>query len=188
MNEVFEMSELCLVQDENGMHLEHYGIKGQQWGKRRFQNEDGSLTEEGKRRYYDTLSRSEKIDYNRLTSDMQRDIERRMGRGQDFRTAYEGAKKAYKIKAGAAFLLSVGAAFAVANPYVRIIANNKKAFGQYIARKAINTNLGQRICQRGSQFMKRYAAKKAGAITLGKNSYSIVNADPVQSIFGLIKR
>ena len=31
--------------------LAHYGIKGQQWGVRRFQNEDGSLTKEGKERY-----------------------------------------------------------------------------------------------------------------------------------------
>ena len=31
--------------------LYHYGIKGQKWGIRRFQNEDGSLTEEGKKRY-----------------------------------------------------------------------------------------------------------------------------------------
>lgn len=31
--------------------LAHYGIKGQQWGQRRFQNEDGSLTPEGRRRY-----------------------------------------------------------------------------------------------------------------------------------------
>lgn len=32
-------------------YLAHYGIKGQKWGVRRFQNPDGSLTEEGKRRY-----------------------------------------------------------------------------------------------------------------------------------------
>lgn len=31
--------------------LMHYGIKGQQWGVRRFQNLDGSLTAEGKERY-----------------------------------------------------------------------------------------------------------------------------------------
>jgi len=29
----------------------HYGIKGQVWGRRRYQNPDGSLTEEGRRRY-----------------------------------------------------------------------------------------------------------------------------------------
>ena len=32
-------------------YLAHHGIKGQQWGNRRFQNEDGSLTPEGKERY-----------------------------------------------------------------------------------------------------------------------------------------
>jgi len=31
--------------------IEHHGIKGQKWGIRRFQNPDGSLTEEGKKRY-----------------------------------------------------------------------------------------------------------------------------------------
>lgn len=31
--------------------LYHSGIKGQKWGIRRFQNEDGTLTEEGKKRY-----------------------------------------------------------------------------------------------------------------------------------------
>lgn len=34
-----------------GDHLEHHGIKGQQWGIRRFQNEDGTLTAEGRERY-----------------------------------------------------------------------------------------------------------------------------------------
>ena len=36
--------------DMNG-YLQHYGIKGQHWGVRRFQNEDGSYTAEGKERY-----------------------------------------------------------------------------------------------------------------------------------------
>ena len=32
-------------------YLMHYGIKGQKWGIRRYQNPDGTLTEEGKARY-----------------------------------------------------------------------------------------------------------------------------------------
>ena len=32
-------------------YLSHYGIKGQKWGVRRFQNDDGTLTKEGKLRY-----------------------------------------------------------------------------------------------------------------------------------------
>lgn len=40
--------------------LSHNGIKGQKWGIRRFQNEDGSLTEAGKIRYRGTKGRIQK--------------------------------------------------------------------------------------------------------------------------------
>lgn len=36
--------------------LYHHGIKGQKWGIRRYQNEDGTLTEAGRKRYYTTDS------------------------------------------------------------------------------------------------------------------------------------
>lgn len=36
-------------------YLMHHGIKGQKWGVRRFQNEDGSLTAEGKKRYGESV-------------------------------------------------------------------------------------------------------------------------------------
>ena len=32
-------------------YLAHHGIKGQKWGVRRYQNPDGTLTDEGRRRY-----------------------------------------------------------------------------------------------------------------------------------------
>ena len=34
----------------NTSAIQHHGIKGQKWGVRRFQNEDGSLTDAGKER------------------------------------------------------------------------------------------------------------------------------------------
>ena len=51
----------------------HYGISGQQWHVRRFQNEDGSLTEEGKRRYgyYDRGDGTK--DYKRIHKDAESD-------------------------------------------------------------------------------------------------------------------
>ena len=41
------MPEYYLTRDE----LYHHGIKGQHWGERRYQNEDGSLTAEGREHY-----------------------------------------------------------------------------------------------------------------------------------------
>lgn len=53
--------------------LQHYGIKGQSWGVRRFQNEDGSLTEAGKQRYgyYDRGDGTK--DYKRIKKDAAND-------------------------------------------------------------------------------------------------------------------
>ncbi len=42
-------------------YLAHHGIKGQKWGERRFQNEDGSLTPAGERRYGRSARKAEKI-------------------------------------------------------------------------------------------------------------------------------
>ena len=46
--------------------LKHWGVMGMKWGRRRYQNPDGSLTPEGKRRYaYKQMSLSEKIAYKK---------------------------------------------------------------------------------------------------------------------------
>lgn len=38
------------------VYLAHHGIKGQKWGIRRFQNKDGSLTAEGRKRHSKPIS------------------------------------------------------------------------------------------------------------------------------------
>ena len=50
-----------------GPHLAHYGIKGQKWGLRRFQNSDGSLTAEGAKRYGSVkeMKKAVKAEYKR---------------------------------------------------------------------------------------------------------------------------
>ena len=41
-------------------YLKHFGIKGMRWGVRRFQNEDGSLTDAGRRKQQKQESRQVK--------------------------------------------------------------------------------------------------------------------------------
>ena len=37
--------------------LYHHGVKGMKWGQRRYQNKDGSLTSQGKKRAQENLSK-----------------------------------------------------------------------------------------------------------------------------------
>ena len=48
-------------------YLKHHGILGQKWGKRRFQNEDGSLTPEGRARYLQERTSSSGQKYYELS-------------------------------------------------------------------------------------------------------------------------
>lgn len=42
-------------------YISHHGVLGQKWGVRRYQNEDGSLTDKGKQRYYRTMKKVESL-------------------------------------------------------------------------------------------------------------------------------
>jgi hypothetical protein len=46
----------------NDEYLAHHGILGMKWGIRRYQNKDGTLTPEGRKRYGDTDSSNESVD------------------------------------------------------------------------------------------------------------------------------
>lgn len=47
----------------NEDYLIHYGVKGQRWGVRRYQNENGSLTAEGRRRLRNELKSENRLAY-----------------------------------------------------------------------------------------------------------------------------
>ena len=70
--------------------LQHHGIKGMKWGRRRFQNADGSLTPAGIKRYRDEAG----------------DIERRLNTGkkettaEDYEKALGGVKTASTVVEG----------------------------------------------------------------------------------------
>lgn len=73
-------------------NLIHYGIQGQKWGVRRFQNEDGTLTPEGIERYSKLLDRSKNSsrDYKKLEKFERKKIH--LSRGSD--EMYEHANNA----------------------------------------------------------------------------------------------
>lgn len=53
--------EFYIALNNNSEELTHYGTLGQKWGIRRWQNEDGSLTEAGAARYAKLSRRNERL-------------------------------------------------------------------------------------------------------------------------------
>ena len=85
--------------------LYHHGIKGQQWGIRRFQKKDGSLTAEGKKRYYDTPELNAQKAELKLAKDKRREAVKAVNKASNrysmapterYRKAYEEADLKYR--------------------------------------------------------------------------------------------
>lgn len=87
-------------------YIAHHGILGQKWGIRRYQNEDGSLTEEGKRRIYgggrfessyNRMKRARKtVQYNKKVDSAAKKLEKSIEKGD--------AEKIQKNKANLDYL------------------------------------------------------------------------------------
>ena len=67
-------------------YLAHFGIKGQRWGIRRYQNEDGSLTPEGRERYG--------VEGNERSVKEAKELQRELNRKPQLRKSIEADAKA----------------------------------------------------------------------------------------------
>lgn len=73
--------------------LQHWGIKGQKWGVRRYQNADGSLTPAGKKRYRDEAAEIERqLNTNKKEITVE-DYEKALGRVKTVSTSVEGVRR-----------------------------------------------------------------------------------------------
>ena len=58
--------------------LYHHGVKGQRWGFRRYQNEDGSLTEAGRRHLDKKDNKWAKKNYDKITSKARKKVSKEL--------------------------------------------------------------------------------------------------------------
>lgn len=125
----------------------HHGIKGQKWGIRRYQNEDGSLTAAGKKRYSEDSSYTEDASYteahtkkpvSQMSNEELKKINNRLQLEQQYNSLTRQKSKTKKavdafIKGGttlAAIMAAYkgykkagSAAATVASPYLKKIGN-----------------------------------------------------------------
>lgn len=98
----------------NNNELYHWGIKGQKWGVRRFQNKDGSLTSAGRKRQKRNMSQDAKEAYSlkkKKVSELSNSELKRLNERQNLERTYKQNNKS-KIVVG---LAAAGTAISVLN-------------------------------------------------------------------------
>lgn len=158
---------------DNNM-LAHYGIKGQSWGVRRFQNEDGTLTEEGKARYFDRMTDRQRKMYSRLPEERQRLLSRKLGQGKSWAQATDEMNRELKRNAVISTGITVASIIYMMSPKVNRVVNMA---AKSLVLKIKNSGAAKLGAQYLDRMTRRSAAKKSGAVTLGKNAYKVFRSE-----------
>lgn len=111
---------------ENYDELYHWGIKGQKWGVRRYQNKDGSLTPAGRKKYGSDDNRKvaeiRKKRISEMTNSELKDANYRLNLERQYKDLTR--KKSVGKKAVSAFIATAGTIVAIegaAGTYKRVV-------------------------------------------------------------------
>ena len=153
-----------IITTSTGEELYHHGIMGQRWGIRRYQNEDGTLTEAGKARYgnihesstytnkygetikYDSTRKQK--DYNNYGEKGEKRIEKRLDSG-NYRTYQEAQKEEQKRKNIKALAITLPVtALAIMSPM--IVADLAM---DYVGYDSVIINTGKKAIKAGQNYI-----------------------------------
>lgn len=184
--------------ERNSNELYHHGIKGQKWGRRRFQNSDGTLTKEGKARYkaynkdykeYKTLNRHVSASQRHLKEEgimLDRVRDKYQQADRNYRKemmksnglfGLKAAKKADKVAKAQSEMDKIGKDYdAAASSYGYANRIAKKD------RKALTDHVSSMLKKYGEGSVKDIEYK---TVKIGQNKLQkIMQGAPVSSIFG----
>ena len=145
------------VINEQSDFLCHHGIKGQKWGERRFQNEDGTLTPEGKQRYKKYLKTYGEDTARRIIKSMNQGLSEKQALRKEYRNRKYGAFKYAPAALGAAAGTRIAG--------VQLYRHGYKNVGQLVG------NVGPII----SAAAVAYAGKKAHQLNNGYSNFELTS-------------
>ena len=122
-----------------GGTIAHHGIKGQKWGTRRWQNEDGSLTPAGREHYYGTKSSGQSANGRSNAGKTIKVITKGTGKAvkataKGAATVVKGTGKAVKV-AGKAAKIAVNASVVATKGAVKAVSTAKKMHDKHVQNK-----------------------------------------------------